>query len=345
MGIKVLPLTRHKIKVSSVMAYLKFEQYIEKIDQLEEANILLAALEFRIFTHLGKSRLTHSSLAKRAGLNPEGTEALLNALVSLGAIKKKGNSFSNSAESYKYFCELSPHYKRGTVFLRRENRDEWSGLISIIKNGRNLTEYGEDNPEFRESFSYAMHERSSKFAKPLAKFISRLPVGKLIDLGGGPGSYSAEILKNDKSAQAILIDRQASLSVAKTLIKKQSVLKRFSFVAGDLFEVDLGKDVDTVLYSNILHIYNESENLKLFKKIHNSLKKGGRFILVDLFLKDNRTEPFDAALFSLTMLLFTATGRTYSFKETEKLLRKNGFGKFKRCDMEQGNSVIEAIKL
>jgi len=327
------------------MAILNFEQFIKKIDQLEEANILMAALEFRVFTHLGKKRLTHATLAKKAGIQPEGAEALLNALASLGALKKAGNTFSNTPDSYKYFCEHSPHYKRGTVFLRRENRDEWSDLISIIKNGRKLSEVDNDDPKFREPFTHAMHERSSNFSKPLAKFITRKPVGKLIDLGGGPGSYSAEILKIDKSAQAVLIDREASLKVAKTIIKKTSILKRFTFIAGDLFKVSLGLETDTVLYSNILHIYSASENSRLFKRIHTSLKPGGRLILVDLFLKDNRTEPFDAALFSLTMLMFTATGRTYTFKETEGLLKMNGFGKFKRCELGQGNSVIEATKI
>lgn len=326
------------------MAFLKFEQFISKIDQLEEANILIAALQFRIFTHLGKRALTYQALAKKAGLQPEGAEALLNALVSMGAIKKVGKTFSNTPEGFKHFCEHSPDYKKGTVFLRQENRDEWSGLIDIIKNGRSLSEGDDDDPEFREPFTYAMHERSSRFSKPLAQFVARKPVGKLVDLGGGPGSYSAEILRNDKFAQAVLIDRQASLKVAKSLLKNSAVIKRFSFVAGDLFNVNFGIETDTVLYSNILHIYNESENSRLFNKIYKSLKPGGRLILVDLFLKDNRTEPFDAAMFSLTMLLFTATGRTYTFKETETLLKKIGFGKFKRCELGQGSSVIEAIK-
>lgn len=327
------------------MAFLSFESFIRKIDQLEEANILIAALEFRVFTHLEKRSLTFATMAKKAGLHSEGAEALLNSLVALGAIRKTGNTFANTPVSYKHFCEHSSHYKIGTVFLRKENRDEWSELINIIKNGRNLAEFGNDDPKFREPFTYAMHERSSKFSKPLANFITRKPVGKLIDLGGGPGSYSSEILKVDKSAQAVLIDRKASLKVAKTVLKNSAVIKRFSFVAGDLFKVSLKKGTDTVLYSNILHIYSESENSILFKKIHESLKPGGRLILVDLFLKNNRTEPFDAALFSLTMLLFTATGKTYTFKEAENLLKKNGFGKFKHCELGQGSSAIEAIKI
>jgi hypothetical protein len=53
----------------------------------------------------------------------------------------------------------------------------------------------------------------------------------------------------------------------------------------------------------------------------------GLFI-VGLFLMYNHTEPFDAARCFLTMLL-TATGRTYTFKETEMFLTMNGFGEFK----------------
>jgi ubiquinone/menaquinone biosynthesis C-methylase UbiE len=327
------------------MAFLNFDQLINKMDQLEEANTLLAALEFRVFTHLGKRALTSHSFAKKAKIHPEGAATLLNALVSLGALKKTGDTFSNTAESFRHFCEYSPQYKKGTVFLRKQNRDEWSKLIGIIKNGRDVSKFSDDDPEFREPFTYAMHERSRAFSKPLAKFITRKPVGKLMDLGGGPGSYSAEILKHDKSASAVLMDRLASLKVAKKILKNSSVIKRFNFMAGDLFKTDFGNDMDTVLYSNILHIYNESENSKIFKKIRESLKQGGRFILVDFFLKNNRTEPFDGALFSLTMLLFTATGRTYTFKETEKLLKDNGFGSFNRYELGQGSSVIESVKI
>jgi ubiquinone/menaquinone biosynthesis C-methylase UbiE len=326
------------------MAILNYEQFLNKIDQLEEANTLIAALKFRIFTHLGKRGLTSKAMAKKAGINPEGSEALLNALVSLGALKRKSNTFTNTSESFRHFCELSPEYKLGTVFLRKENRDEWSNLIEIIQNGRALSEEHDDEPEFREPFTYAMHERSRFYSKTLAEFITRKPAGKLLDLGGGPGSYSAEVLKYDKSARAVLIDRHASLKVAKSILKKSKIIKRFDFVAGDLFEVEFGTDADTILYSNILHIYNESQNSQLFEKIHKSLKPGGRFILVDLFLKNNRTEPQDAAMFSLTMLLFTATGRTYTFTETENLLKRHGFGKFRRCDLGKGSSVIEAVK-
>ncbi len=324
---------------------LKFQDIIDKIDQLEEANILLAALEFRIFTHLGKKGLTASVLARKSKTQSEPLERLLNALTGLGALKKQNNTFLNTTETYKHFCEDSPHYKRGHVMLRKENRDEWGGLLKILREGRNCPEFeGEDDPEFRREFTYAMHERSQLYASQIAEFVARKPVGHLLDLGGGPGSYSAEILKRDKQASAVVVDRSATLESAKQILSSLKVGKRIETLAKDLFELDIKGVFDSALFSNILHIYSPRENKILLKKIHRALKTSGRLILVDLFLDQTETSPQDAAFFSLTMLMFTKTGKSYTFMETEKLLKDAGFGKFKRVPLTRGSSILECVK-
>ena len=119
---------------------------------------------------------------------------------------------------------------------------------------------------------------------------------------------------------------------------------RVELLQGDLFETNFGTGYLTIIYSNVLHIYSKRQNKFLFKKIYKALEPGGRFILGDLFLDIDRLKPYNAALFSLTMLLYTASGRTYSFKETEYLLKESGFYKFKRYKMSKGNSIIEAFK-
>ncbi len=325
---------------------LKFEQFVEMIDKLEEANILTSALELRVFTHLEKKLCSASDIAKKLKAPEEGVEALLNALAAIGAARKQKGRFANTSETYKHFCELSPHYKKGTVFLRKENRSEWENLINVVKNGRNLEEFeGDDDPEFRDLFTHAMHERSLNYSKPLAEAVARKPVGHIADLGGGPGSYSAAILRKDKKARATLIDRPAAIKVAKEIIGTGALSKRFSFIEGDFFDIVLKEKYDAVLFSNILHIYNEAENKSLFKRIHKALNPGGRLLIVDLFLNDDQTSPYNAALFSLTMLMYTRTGRTYTFRETEGMLKKLGFGKFKRFNIGKGSSLIEAIKL
>lgn len=322
---------------------LKFQEIVEKIDCLEESHILLTALELRVFTVLGKKRLTGEQVARNSKSSREGMTALLDALVAMDVLRKSAGKYSNSGETYKHMCETSKDYKKGIIMLRRENRGEWDRLLGTLRNGRDLSQYqGGDDPEFRRLFTHAMHERSELFSEQVAKAVVRKPVGTLLDLGGGPGSYSAAILRRDKNARAILLDRPATLAVAREVVRK--LAHRFQFVEGDMFEVPFGNNFDTVLFSNILHIYNERQNKMLFRKIHRALARGGRFILVDYFLEDSRVKPYEAALFSLSMLLWTATGKTYTFTETESMLRQTGFGGVRRTVIGKGASLIEAVK-
>ena len=324
---------------------LSYNQIINKIDQLEEANILLSALELRVFSILEKQSMSAKQVANDIKVKLEGAEVLLNALTAMGVLTKNTNGYKNTHVTYKYFCESSPDFKKGTVMLKMDGRGEYESLLHTIKYGRNLKEFeGEDDPIFRKLFTLAMHERSEKYASKVAKAVTQKKVGKLIDLGCGPGSYSAAILKKDKTATATLLDRAVAIKVARKLFKNQSLYERLNFVSGDLFDNKLESGYDTVLLSNIIHIYNSSQNKTIFKKINKCLKNGGRFILYDLFLKNSKIEPYDAALFAITMLLYTKTGKSYTFGEVYSLLKNSGFTQIKKTEIGFGSSIIEAIK-
>ncbi len=329
---------------------LSYKDIINKIDQLEEANILLSALDFNVFSILGKKSLSAKRVAILTKTKLEGMEILLNALTAMGVLNKNKNknknTFRNTPVTYKYFCKSSPNFRIGTVMLMLDSRGEYENFSKIIKKGRNCKEFeSEEDPKFRNLFTYAMHERSELSADKVADAVSQKKVGKLLDLGCGPGSYTAAILKKDKTATATLMDREAAIKVARKICKTQSVYNRLHFVSGDLFDNEFGEDYDTVLLSNIIHIYNARENKTIFKKINKALKKGGRFVLYDLFLNNSKTEPYDAALFAITMLLYTKTGKSYAFGEVDSLLRNVGFARIKKKKIGDGSSIIEAIKI
>ena len=324
---------------------LTLSKFTETIDRLEEARILMASLEFKIFSVLGQKSMTARQVSQQSKTKLGEMEALLNALAAMKALRFEKGNYSSAPHMYKYFCESSPHYLKGTAFLKLEKNDEWARLIDIIRNGRDLSEFeGEDDPGFRDPFTHAMHERSGPFASKIAEIITRKPAGRFLDLGCGPGTYSAAVLKKDKNARAILLDRSSALKVAEELHGKSSFWSRMELKPGDLFNTSFGEDYDTVFYSNILHIYSPEENKQLFLKMKKALVKGGRLVLVDFFHTRDATQPYEAALFGVTMLMFTATGKTYSYDETEKLLSQTGFHKLRRTPLGEGNGMLVAIK-
>jgi len=44
------------------------------------------------------------------------------------------------------------------------------------------------------------------------------------------------------------------------------------------------------------------------------------------------------------MLLFTKTGKSYTYQETETMMRSAGFRGFKRFQVGYGTSLIEGVK-
>ena len=107
---------------------LSYKNIISKIDQLEEANIILSALEFNVFSVLEKKSLRAKQVASLTKTKLEGMEILLNALAAMGVLNKNKNIFRNTPVTYKYFCKSSPDFRIGTVMLKLDSRGEYENF-------------------------------------------------------------------------------------------------------------------------------------------------------------------------------------------------------------------------
>ena len=65
-------------------------------------------------------------------------------------------------------------------------------------------------------------------------------------------------------------------------------------------------------------------------------------LIVDTFLEDDRTNPPEAAVFSVELFLRTAWGRCYAWSDVFKWLEPLGFSSFKRTRINERVAVLEA---
>src|SRR5207249_10242661 len=109
---------------------------------------------------------------------------------------------------------------------------------------------------FRQRLSLAMHERSYVLAEPTVQTM-QLPSSaqRILDLGGGPGSYAIALARRYPKLQGVIVDQ--TVAVAKQLIRKHALAGRLTVRAGDIFKDELGSGYDAVLCSNVIHIFNE----------------------------------------------------------------------------------------
>jgi ubiquinone/menaquinone biosynthesis C-methylase UbiE len=121
------------------------------------------------------------------------------------------------------------------------------------------------------------------------------------------------------------LDWPSVLEVAKENVRAAGVADRISFLAGSVFEADLGSDYDFVLLTNILHHFGEPTIEKLLRRVHAVLKPGGRVITLEFVPNEDRISPPTAAAFSIIMLTGTEAGDAYTFSEYSAMFRNAGF--------------------
>jgi hypothetical protein len=84
----------------------------ERIEQVAfgfmASKVLFAAIEFGVFTELAKQPLDGQALTERLRLHPRSVRDFLDALVALGMLERRGEVYSNTAETDFYLDRAKP---------------------------------------------------------------------------------------------------------------------------------------------------------------------------------------------------------------------------------------------
>jgi len=323
---------------------LTYPQLMHLANAYGESQALLAANDLDVFTVIGTDGRTAGEIAKRCKADPEVIRLFLDALVGLGLLSLRGNRYRNTPLGRHYLDRRSPTAISNLLWLLGHHWHDWTKLPHALRKGRPGRTPVTRSPEFRRRFSLAMHERSHVLAAPTVATIRlSLKARHFLDLGGGPGSYAVALAKRHPRLEGVVLDQ--TVMIARRLILQEGLGARLKVRAGNIFKADLGTGYDAVLVSNVIHVFNEKETTQLLRRVRDALRPGGKVFIVEFFLDDSRTRPAKSSVFSLMMYLFTATGRCYSWSETEGLLARLGFGRFKRHRVTPDIGTLEATKL
>jgi len=321
-----------------------YRELLRLANAYSESQTLLTANDLGIFSIIGKGGRSASQIAQRCGADHEGLRQLLNALVGLGLLTASRGGYRNTPLGRRHLDQASPMALTNLLWLLGHHWHDWTELPHALRKGRPRRAPITRSAHFRKRFSLAMHERSHVLAEPTVQAM-QLPSStqRFLDLGGGPGSYAIALARRYPKLQGMILDQ--TITIAKQLIRKHGLAGRLTVRAGDIFKDDLGSGYDAVLCSNVIHIFNESENRKLLRRAARALRAGGKLFIVEFFLESNRTAPAKSAVFSVMMYLYTVTGRCYSWIEVEGWLKTLGLGRFKRHRITPDIGMLEAAKL
>ena len=317
----------------------------EVASSFQKSRILLSGFELDIFTNIDESGTTSRQIAGNLELDEHACERLMNALVSLGFLRKKNDLFFNTAESFAFLSKKSTEYMGG---LMHSNHlwNTWSNLTKVVKTGvsANPSEINERGEEWLFSFISAMHDRAIKQAAQQLANIDLSVEKSVLDIGGGSGAFSMEFVTRKPGIEATVFDLPRVVPITKKFLEKEGFSDRIRTFAGDYTKDDLPEGFDMVFLSAIIHSNSLEVNQDLIRKCFGSLNKNGKIIIQDWIMNNDRTLPISGAVFAVNMLVGTEAGDCFTEQEVTEMLDAAGFKDITRTEFETGYSQMTANK-
>jgi predicted O-methyltransferase YrrM len=290
----------------------------------QRAMTLFAALKLGVFRGLTGGGSDASTLARRIGADPGKLSILLDALAVQGLVGKKGKTYRNTQVARDLLLP-GPRSMESILLHLLDGWGEWGRLSATVRAGR--TPRGGAEGNVQENFIRGMEENARERAAAVAGKIPLRSGDRVLDLGGGPGTYAVAWADACPGAEITVFDTPATLRVARKILREKGAYGRVRLVEGDFLVDPLGGPYDFVWISQILHAYSVSDCVKLLRRVRSTLVPGGRVAVQEFLLAEGKTSPPGPVFFSVHMVAVTEGGRAYTAREIAAMMKSAGFRK------------------
>ena len=312
---------------------------------IQRSRLLLTGAELDVFTLLSRNALSAEEVTRKLQGNLRGVTILLDALAAMGLLIKKEGRYQTESSAAPLLSSDSPDSVLPMVLHAAHLWKTWSRLTSIVKNeDTDKAEKTERDMDGMKAFIGAMHVVGARTAPQVVAAVNPGEAKKLIDVGGGSGTYTIAFLNAAPDMKATLFDLPPVIEMARERIEQAGMMDRVTLVPGNFYEDELPPGHDLALLSAIIHQNSLEQNQDLYRKVFQALNPGGRIVIRDHVMSPDRTQPLDGAIFAVNMLVNTEGGGTWTFDEIKDGLTRAGFSRVKQLQSKGMFSLVEAFK-
>ena len=290
--------------------------------------ILVTAVRLGVFAALATGPRSAAVLAHELRCDPRGVRILCDALVVLGLLAKRGETYRNTPAATAALLPATPDSQCDMILHLGRLYESWGGLVRAVRTGRPVPErclgrhwhQGESDAAFARAMAVAGRQQ----ALETAAAVNLRGARTMLDAGGGPGLYAMAFARRNPGLTVTLLDTAATLREAGRSIRAARLEGRINLRPGNLLRGDLGRGYDFILISNVVHVFAPAENRRVIRKLAAALRPGGRLGVKDFIVNETRTGPANAVLFAVNMLVNADGGDTYTAGEVRAWFRAVG---------------------
>ncbi len=294
--------------------------------------VLFAANKLDVFTMIGKNDKASADVARQLCANPRSTERLLDACASLGLLVKQNDVYRLTADSRELLDRASPNSIADWVahWADMMVKGNWQKLAEHTRSGKPLeldwAAFAFDSRRASlQNWIDGMHQMALAGHADILSTVEPLNgARKLLDVGGGPGTYSIVMCRHYPELQATVLDSTEVSDVACEIVRREGLNGRVRFRIGDFCTEDLQETYDVILLSNVLHMVDEPGAMAMLKNAHRHLSPQGVLLVQEWMVTNDGTASTLSALFNLHMLI-NPNGDLYRWGQLRQMIERAGF--------------------
>jgi hypothetical protein len=256
-------------------------------------------------------------------------------LTELGALLRSDHPYSKRAEAQLNGADY--RYK------------PWGNLVNILKNGngkaysptveKGTLTYLKDKPEDLQVFHEAMLKIWKTEDSKIVKAFDFSSFQKVIDIGGGKGSFLISILKQNKNLKGVVFDLAATF--------EKSNLNENNRILGDFFE-EIPDHADIYTMKNVIHNWPEEKAKKIMRNIRKAMSssssvdtpiKNKRLLIIENVLPDDGSS--DISNWMSLNFMILVDGQERNKKEYKTLGEDCGFRLEKIHTTDTNRKILE----
>ncbi|MBV9322985.1 MAG: methyltransferase domain-containing protein [Chloroflexi bacterium] len=305
------------------------------------AKLLFVASEIGLFERLASGPASLDQLATHTGIAEVRLRVLVNAMVALGLLTEDASAYQNAPVAAAYLSGQGQTDLRPALrFWNRLSYPLWTNLPEVLRAG--ISERAWLDPEQQRIFSEGVQALTWSAARTLATRYAFDQHRRVLDLGGGTGSWLLSILQQHEHLQGTLVEQAAVAGIARQRLASSLDGERFEVLAMDFLREPIPPAHDVVLLAHVLHGFTPAQNLELLRKVRQAVPNGARLLLVDIWVDARHTRPVLSLLQAAEFVAFVGQGDVYSEEEVHAWLGETGWRAISRISLPEPQSAIVA---
>ncbi len=280
------------------------------------AKHLFVANEVGLFEKLAEGSATLDDLTQRLGIPRRTTRILADAMVALGFVQRSGDRYQNGPVADTFLSGRTPTDLRPILrFNNRLSYARWTKLEEAVRTGKAVFGEFAFTAEEQRIYSEGVEAITAGTAQALSIHYDFSRHRRVLDLGGGTGSFLLAVLRRHPDLACTLFELPLVAAVARRNLAANPLAQRIRIVEGDFFQDQIPEGHDAIIVANVWHNYSPERNCELFRRLRRSVSDEVRLLLVDFWTDPTHTQPLLAALMVGGFLLTTGAGDVYSTEE------------------------------